>query len=140
MSMNTVPADLQYGYVRPLNIAFDEALARTEAALKGEGFGVLCRIDIREKLKEKLGVAFPPYVILGACNPPLAYGALQRDIHLGLLLPCNVVVYEQDGVVYVAAIDAVRMLSITGRPELGPTAQLVNASLRKVIDNVVAIS
>ena len=106
-----------YGDVRATKLHFDEALAQMEAALKKEGFGVLCQIDIQAKLKEKLGIDFPKYVILGACNPPLALQALQQDMHLGLLLPCNAVVYEESGHVYVGAVDAVRMLSVANQPE-----------------------
>src|SRR5512142_1960014 len=92
-AQKTIP----YGYVRAVNMPFEEAIVKTEAALKQEGFGVLCQIDIQAKLKEKLGVEFPRYIILGACNPPIAHHALQQEIDLGLLLPCNVVVYEHDG-------------------------------------------
>jgi uncharacterized protein (DUF302 family) len=92
--------DLEYGHVSPSDLPFEEAVSRLEADLKKEGFGVLCQIDIQAKLKEKLGIDFPRYVILGACNPPLAHRALQEEINLGLLLPCNAVVYERDGQVY----------------------------------------
>jgi uncharacterized protein (DUF302 family) len=124
-----------YGYSRSLNIPFLHAVERARQSLKKEGFGVLCEIDIKEKLKEKLGVEFRNYVILGACNPPLAYEALQEDINIGLLLPCNVVVYEQEGHSVVAAIDANKMLSIVG-PSLEATAREVNEKLRRAIDNL----
>ena len=113
-----------------------EAVERAREALKSEGFGVLCEIDIKEKLKEKLGVDFRNYVILGACNPPLAYQTLQEELGIGLLLPCNVVVYEQDGRSVVAAIDAVKMLSVVGNPKLEGTASQVNEMLRRVIDSL----
>jgi uncharacterized protein (DUF302 family) len=125
-----------YGYIRNVPLGFDEAASRAEAALKGEGFGVLCRIDIQAKLKEKLGVEFPRYVILGACNPPLAHHALQEEIDLGLLLPCNVIVYEHDGQVRVGAVDAVKMLSIVGKPGMAPLAEQVNQKLRRAIDSI----
>ena len=127
---------LNYGYGRILDQPFDVALQRTRESLKSEGFGVLCEIDIKEKLKEKLGVEFPNYVILGACNPPLAYHALQEEINLGLLLPCNVVVYEKDGKSFVAAINASRMLSIVGNAALEGTAGQVNEKLERVINNL----
>jgi uncharacterized protein (DUF302 family) len=133
MKMST---DSAYGSVRQTSLNFDETVERMEAALKQEGFGVLCRIDIQAKLKEKLGVDSPRYVILGACNPPLAHQALQEDVNLGLLLPCNAVVYERDGKTYAGVVDAVKMLSITGQPQLEPVAQQVNGRLRQVLDAV----
>ncbi|MDM7995882.1 MAG: DUF302 domain-containing protein [Acidobacteriota bacterium] len=128
--------DVGYGYGRNLAIPFDTAVQRARESLKSEGFGVLCEINIREKLKEKLGVDFNNYVILGACNPSLAYGALQQEMNLGLLLPCNVIVYEKDGASFVGAIDAARMLSVVGNPALQPTAEQVNQKLHRVIDNL----
>ncbi len=125
-----------YGYGRIVDLPFDAAVQRARDSLKSQGFGVLCEIDIKEKLKEKLGVDFANYVILGACNPPLAYQALQQEMDLGLLLPCNVVVYEKGGKSYVAAIDAARMLSIVGNVALEATAGQVNEKLRRVIDDL----
>ena len=125
-----------YGYGRGLNLPFAEAVQRVRESLKSEGFGVLCEIDIKEKLKEKLGVDFVNYLILGACNPPLAYGALQQEMNIGLLLPCNVVVYEKDSAVFAAAVDAAIMLSVVGNPALAATAEQVNQKLRRVIDNL----
>jgi uncharacterized protein (DUF302 family) len=125
-----------YGYGRTLDLPFDIALQRARDSLKSQGFGVLCEIDIREKLKEKLGVDFVHYIILGACNPPLAYHALQQEMNIGLLLPCNVVVYEKSGKSFVAAIDAAKMLSVVGNPELEAVAGQVNDKLHQVIDNL----
>ena len=125
-----------YDYSRTLDASYSEAVARAREALKAEGFGVLCEIDIKEKLKEKLGVDFRNYVILGACNPALAYQTLQEEINIGLLLPCNVIVCEQDGRSVVAAVDAARMLSVVGNPKLESTAGQVNEKLRRVIDNL----
>ena len=129
---------IQYGYVREVALPFEKAVAKTEAALKAEGFGVLCQIDIQAKLKEKLGVDFPRYVILGACNPPIAHQALQHEINLGLLLPCNVVVYEQGQKVRVGAVDAVKLLSVVGNPAMEGMARQVNEKLRRVVDSVAA--
>jgi uncharacterized protein (DUF302 family) len=126
----------KYGYSRRLDVSYSEALGRAREALKAEGFGVLCEIDIKEKLKEKLDVDFRNYVILGACNPALAYQTLQEEINIGLLLPCNVIVYEQDGRSVVAAVDVARMLSVVGNPRLESTADQVNEKLRRVIDNL----
>ena len=127
---------LGYGYGRSLDLPFDAAVQRARDSLKSEGFGVLCEINIREKLKEKLGVDFVNYMILGACNPPLAHGALQLEMNIGLLLPCNVVVYERSGKSFVAAVDAARMLSVVGNPALQVTAAQVNDKLRRVIDKL----
>ena len=112
------------------------AVEKARAALKAEGFGVLCEIDIKEKLKEKLGVDFGNYVILGACNPALAYETLQEEINIGLLLPCNVIVYEEDNRTVVSAVDAAKMLSVVGNPQLESTASTVNEKLRRVIDSL----
>ena len=127
---------MSYGYSRTLDVPFEEAVERARKALGVEGFGVLCEIDIHGKLKEKLGVDFRNYVILGACNPALAYQALQEEIGIGLLLPCNVVVYEDDGHTVVSAVDAARMLSIVGNPNLSAAADQVNEKLHRVIDSL----
>jgi len=128
--------DMEYGYGRMLELSFDMAVERTREVLKSEGFGVLCEIDIHEKLKEKLGVDFTKYKILGACNPLLAYQALQQEMNIGLLLPCNAVVYEKDGKSFAAVIDAKKMLSIVGSSTLDSVASQVNDKLRRVIDSL----
>ena len=120
-----------------MDLPFEDAVARMEAGLKNEGFGILCKIDIQAKLKEKLGVEFPRYVILGACNPPLAYQALQEEINLGLLLPCNAVVFERNGQVHVGVVDAKKMLSVVGNPGMEQMARDVNRKLRSVVNNIV---
>src|SRR5687768_18565597 len=106
----------KFGFGRTIDLPYQEAVEKARVALKNEGFGVLCEIDLKEKLKEKLGIDFRNYVILGACNPPLAYKTLQQEINIGLLLPCNVIVYDADqaGKSVVAAIDARAMLSVVG--------------------------
>jgi uncharacterized protein (DUF302 family) len=129
----------KYGFMRTVDMDFDQAREEAIEALKTEGFGVLSEIRLDEKLKEKLGVDFRRYVILGACNPPLAYKTLQEDINIGLLLPCNVVVYDADdeGKSVVAAVDAKAMLSVVGESdELKAVTTEVNERLRKAIDNV----
>lgn len=126
----------KYGFTKTLNVPFEEALEKAGSALKEEGFGVLCEIDIKEKLKEKLDVDFRRYTILGACNPPLAYKTLQEELNIGLLLPCNVIVYEADegGKSVVAAIDAKAMLSVVGNnPTLDAVATEVNEKLKRVV-------
>ncbi|NLV29642.1 MAG: DUF302 domain-containing protein [Acidobacteria bacterium] len=125
-----------YGCGRWLDTPFDNALDRARNALKSEGFGVLCEIDIDAKFREKLGVEFTRYKILGACNPSLAYQALGREMDLGLLLPCNVIVYEKEGGSFVAAIDAAKMLALVGNADLAAVAGQVNDRLRRVIDTL----
>ena len=89
-------------------------------------------------MKEKLGVEFAKYVILGACNPPIAYQALQEEINLGLLLPCNAVVYEQGGCIHVGVVDAAKMRSVIGNPAMEAMARQVNEKLRRAVDTVAA--
>jgi uncharacterized protein (DUF302 family) len=115
-----------------------EAVERVRAELKVEGFGVLTEIDVQATLKEKLDIDVEPYVILGACNPPLAHQALQAEPDLGVLLPCNVVVYERNGVTRVSAVDAERMLSIVENDRLAEVAEDVRARLGNVVDRVVS--
>lgn len=104
-----------YGIRTVLDLPFADAVERTKSALKEQGFGVLSEIDLQEKLREKLGVDVAKYLILGACNPPLAYRALQAEPEIGLLLPCNVIVYEaSDGKTVVAAVDPDAMLAAIG--------------------------
>lgn len=129
----------KYGFSRTINLPYQEAVEKTRGALKDEGFGVLCEIDLKDKLKEKLDVDFRKYVILGACNPPLAYQTLQQEIEIGLLLPCNVIVYESDetGKSVVAAIDAKTMLSVVGgNATLDAVATEVNERLQRVVNQI----
>ena len=119
------------------DLPFAEAVERVREELAADGFGVLCEIDVQATMKAKLGVDGEPYTILGACNPPLAHRALQAEPELGVLLPCNVVVYVRDGETHVAAVDAERMLSIVGNEELAPIAADVRARLAAVVERVV---
>jgi len=106
-------------------------------ALAAEGFGVLTEIDVRETLKKKLDVDFRRYRILGACNPPLAYRALQADLEVGLMLPCNVIVYEgDDGRAIVAAVDPMETVAARGNPEIARVAETVRAKLERVLDRL----
>jgi uncharacterized protein (DUF302 family) len=114
------------------------AVDRVRRELKAEGFGVLCEIDVQATLREKLGAESEPYVILGACNPPLAHRALQAEPQLGTLLPCNVVVYRAGEDTHIAAIDAERMLSIVGNGELAPIAAEVTRRLAAVVERAGA--
>ena len=129
----------KYGFSRAVDVDFDTATERTREALKAEGFGVLSEICLDEKLKEKLGVDFRRYVILEACNPSLAYKTLQEDINIGLLLPCNVVVYETDdkNKSVIAAVDAKAMLAVVGEsPAIKAVTTEVNERLRRVVEQV----
>jgi uncharacterized protein (DUF302 family) len=125
-----------YGIRRELETPFNETLVKTRQALQKEGFGILVDIDMKETLKEKLGIDFRKYVILGACNPPLANSALQMDLDIGLLLPCNVVVYESKNGSVVAAIDAEKMLSVADNPKLERIAKEVNKKLERAVESL----
>jgi uncharacterized protein (DUF302 family) len=118
------------------DLPFAEAVNRTRDLLKEAGYGVLCEIDVKAKLEEKLGVERAPYVILGACNPPLASEGLDTEPNLGVLLPCNVVVYEHEGRTLVAAVEPERMLSMVGNEELGPIASRVREDLGRVVEEI----
>ncbi|MGD9589173.1 MAG: DUF302 domain-containing protein [Pyrinomonadaceae bacterium] len=125
-----------YGFRRSVDLSFDEAVSRIKEALKEQGFGVLTEIDMKAKFKEKLGEEFPNYVILGACSPQHAFQALPMDMDLGLLLPCNVVVYEDRGKTIVAAVEATKMLSVAQNAELNEIAASVDEKLRQAVDAV----
>ena len=125
--------DTGYTLSATTDLSFSDAVARVREELAADGFGVLCEIDVQATLKAKLGVDRDPYLILGACNPPLAHAALEAEPELGTLLPCNVVVYEQTGQTHIAAIDAERMLSIVGNDQLADTAGEVRRRLSSVV-------
>ena len=126
-----------FGIRKALRATYDEALARVPEALKAEGFGVLTEIDVQSTLKQKLGVDFRRYKILGACNPPLAHEALQAELELGLMLPCNVVVYEgDDGKAVVLAIDPTKTMATTGNPKLEELAEAVKAKLTRAMEKL----
>ena len=125
-----------YALKTTTHLSFSEAVERVRAELKAEGFGVLCEIDVQATLKEKLDVDGEPYVILGACNPTLAHQALTTEPDLGVLLPCNVVVYRKEGETHVSAVDAERMLSIVENTALAPIAADVKQRLSAVVERV----
>lgn len=130
--------DLRYGFEKRLNgTTFEQAVEKTVGALKEEGFGILTEIDVKDTLKEKLDVDFRRYVILGACNPPLARKAFEAEGQIGLLLPCNVVVQEapQDGVV-VSIADPKAMFTLVDNAALAPVADEAYARLRRVMDSL----
>ncbi len=120
------------------DLSFEEAVARVREQLAADGFGVLCEIDVQATLKQKLGVDREPYLILGACNPALAHRALEAEPELGVLLPCNVVIYQEGGQTRIAAVDAEQMLSIVGNDELAPTASEVRRRLSAVVERAAS--
>jgi len=128
----------RYGISTTVPLDYSRAVARTKEALAGEGFGVLSEIDVAATMKKKLDVDFRPYVILGACNPPLAHRALTAERDIGLLLPCNVIVYADDvpGRSVVAAMDPVEALQLTGNEEIRPIAEDVKARLTRVLEAI----
>ena len=126
---------IDYGMRTRVSAPYEQAVAQVTAALKAEGFGVLTTIDVQATLKQKLDVDFRRYVILGACNPPLAHRALSTELEIGLLLPCNVIVYEADdgaGSV-VSIVDPHTMLGTGINPSLAPVADEAAARLRRVL-------
>ena len=123
-----------YGFGRTFDLPFAAVVDRTRKALKEEGFGILTEIDVQDKFKEKLGRDFRPYLILGACNPSLAHQALTAEVNLGLLLPCNVIVYgEEDGGATVMAMDPVSVLSVVDNPAMAEVAGQVRENLSRAM-------
>lgn len=123
----------KYGFSRVVALSYSQAVEKVKQALKEQGFGVLAEIDVRKAMKEKLNVDFPDYVILGACNPPLAHRALQAEPRLGLLLPCNVIVRAVENGTEVGVVDADAMLSVVGNAELQPIAREANDRLQNAL-------
>jgi uncharacterized protein (DUF302 family) len=127
---------MQYGFTRTVNLPYEAAVQRVTEELRKQGFGVLTTIDVKETLKQKLNVEFTKYVILGACNPPLAHRALEVELNIGLLLPCNVIVYEKEGKTVVGAFDPMMMVPLVGKAELGAIAADVKQRLEAVLANI----
>lgn len=128
---------MNYGYQRIVKISFEDADLRIRETLNEQGFGVLTEIDVKTTLKKKLDVDFRKYRILGACNPSIAHKALTQEPEIGLLLPCNVVLWDnEDGTTTVSAIDARKMLAISGRDDLTELSEKVNGLLRAAVDAV----
>lgn len=121
-----------------LNIPYEDAVRAVTSALKNEGFGVLTEIDVKSTLKQKIDADFRPYVILGACNPHLAHQALSHDLDMGLLLPCNVIVYEEDGGSVVSIVNPLDMLDVANKPELNDIAVEARGRLLRVIGVLTA--
>ncbi len=127
----------KYGFGKELSMSYEEALEKTPEALKEQGFGVLTEIDVRATLKKKLDVDFRKYKILGACNPPFAYEALSSELEIGLLLPCNVIVYENDsGRATVTAMDPVAVMKMVDNPVVENVAAEIRRKLEKAIGSL----
>ena len=128
---------MTYYYAKEIDLNFDDAIIRVTEELKKEGFGVLTEIDVKATLKKKLDVDFRNYRILGACNPPFAYQALQAEPHIGLMLPCNVVVQEvENGKTLVSAVDPVASMQAVENNSLGQVAEQVKTKLQKVVASI----
>ncbi len=126
-----------YGFSKIVNLGYEEAIEKVTGELKKEGFGILTEIDVKETLKKKLDVDFKPYKILGACNPPFAYKALQSEEQIGLMLPCNVIVYVNDeNETVVAAIDPIASMQAVKNDQLGEVAETIQGKLKKVINSL----
>jgi uncharacterized protein (DUF302 family) len=128
---------VSYHFSRIVPMSFAEAVNAAQSALKQEGFGVLAEIDMQAKFREKLGEEFRPYLILGACHPPSAFRAVSGDPHLGILMPCNVIVQQhEDGRVEVSAMNPLVALSPAATADLAPIAEEMSAKMRRVIDSL----
>jgi uncharacterized protein (DUF302 family) len=128
---------VSYGMVKKVKGSFAQVVAKTRESLKSEGFGVITEIDVQKTVKEKLGERVRPYLILGACNPPLAHRAIAAEPEIGLLMPCNVCVWEdQDGAVTVAAVNVKTLFQLVQNPSLADVAESVNDKLRRALENV----
>lgn len=127
---------MKYGFSKKVNISYEEAVEKATEELKREGFGVLTSIDVKDTLKKKIDVDFKKYIILGACNPALAHKALQSEEELGLLLPCNVLVYEKDDSTIVSVFNPMIMTEIINNKNLTPVAQEVKERLERFLEAV----
>lgn len=127
---------MNYGFSKTTDYEFNQAIEKVTEELKKEGFGVLTTIDVKNTLKNKINVDFKNYTILGACNPPIAHKALQTEEELGLLLPCNVVVYEKDNKTVVSIFDPMLMTKVIENENMVPIATEVKEKLQKVLEAV----
>ena len=127
---------MQYGFSKMVDMSYEQTLEKVTAELKKEGFGVLTSIDVKETLKQKINVDFKKYTILGACNPPIAHRALLEEEELGLLLPCNVIVYEKDNKTQVSIFDPMVMTWIMENDNMKPIATEVQEKLQRVLNAI----
>jgi uncharacterized protein (DUF302 family) len=127
---------MEYGYGKQVGLSYEDAVKKTRDELQKEGFGVLTEIDVRATLKKKMDVDFGNYIILGACNPPFAFQALKAEREIGLLLPCNVIVYENGGATTVSAMLPTVAMNMVENENLREVAEQVEAKLKKVVDGI----
>lgn len=127
---------MNYGITKTIELSYEEAIEKVTEELKKEGFGVLTTIDVKETLKKKLDVDFRKYIILGACNPPFAYEALKAEEQIGLLLPCNFIIYEKEGKTVVSAFNPSTITAISNNTKLNEISAKLNEKIYKVIDNI----
>lgn len=127
---------MNYGISKTVNLSYEQAIEKVTEELKKEGFGILTTIDVKETMKLKLDKDVDKYIILGACNPPFAYESLQAEEQIGLLLPCNVIVYERDGKTKVSAFNASIISQISDNPKLTELSKIITEKLQKVIESV----
>jgi uncharacterized protein (DUF302 family) len=127
---------MNYGFIKATDLTFDKALARVEEELHEEGFKVLTKIDAQEKFKEKLNIDFPKYTILGACNPKIAHQAITLEWNIGLLLPCNIIVYEREKKIWVGVIKPTEAMAMVQNYGLRKLATEVETKLKRALDNI----
>ena len=127
---------MNYGYSKTIDLTYEAAIEKATDILKENGFGVLTTIDVKETLKKKLDVEFDRYIILGACNPPFAYEALQAEESIGLLMPCNVVIHEKQGKVNVSIFNPLLISQVSDNPKLAELAKALNEKIQSVLSNL----
>jgi uncharacterized protein (DUF302 family) len=128
---------INYGFTKEIDASFEEAIAKVTNELKKEGFGILTQIDVAEKFKEKLGIDFEKYIILGACNPPSAHEAILVEENIGLMLPCNVAIYKRRNKTVVSIIKPTMAMKMIGNSELEPIASAIEEKLNHVFDAII---
>jgi len=127
---------MEYGFSKTIDLGFEETINKVTDELKKEGFGILTTIDVKDTLKKKINVDFKKYTILGACNPPITHRALQTEEELGLLLPCNVIVYEKDNKTTVSFFDPMIMTKLIDNKKMEPIAKEVKEKLQRVFAGI----
>jgi len=127
---------MKYGYAKTVSLSFDKAIEKAKEELQKEGFGILTEIDVKATLKKKLNIDYNKYMILGACNPNFAHKALESEKEIGLLMPCNIIIYENDNQVNVSAILPTKVMSIIKNNQLKKIAEQAEEKLKRAINNI----